>query len=151
MRRKEREGTTVKRDPSAHYTTQGLTLTADSGTTNTGVIILSSGTYTIKLAKQGFADNEKPNLRLETAQSASLDFVMQVTGAKETVVVTSDDQTQLLVTESSGLESTIENKLVVDLPSGERSATAKDDCNASRSVCGLSGIVISYSLRARLL
>jgi hypothetical protein len=101
-------------------------LSKTSATNNDGryvITFLQPGTYTIKVEKSGFATGSTPNLKLETAQSASLNLTLQVKADDATVVIT-DDQTQLLVTESSGLETTIENKLVEDLPSGERSVLA---------------------------
>jgi Carboxypeptidase regulatory-like domain/TonB dependent receptor len=109
---------------SATSNETGLTKTTNTNSDGRYVItFLQPGTYAIKVSKQGFAETDKPNIKLETAQSVSLDLKLSVSADKATVEVT-DDQTQLLVTESSGLESTIENKLVEDLPSGERSALA---------------------------
>ncbi len=85
---------------------------------------LQPGAYTIKIDKQGFAATTTPNIRLETGQSASLNLTLQVTAGQVSVDVDGGDQTQLLNTESSALDTTIENKLVQDLPSGERSALA---------------------------
>ncbi len=87
------------------------------------ITFLQPATYTIKVEKQGFGDSIQPNLKLETGQSASFNVLLQVSGTKAEVDVR-DDQTQLLNTESSALETTIENKLVEDLPTGERSALA---------------------------
>jgi hypothetical protein len=87
------------------------------------ITFLQPATYTIKVEKQNFATFKQANLKLETGQSASFNITLQVSGGTSTVNV-SDDQTQLLQTETSALENTIENKLVEDLPSGERSALA---------------------------
>ncbi len=88
------------------------------------ITFLQPGTYNIKVEKQGFAETTTPNIKLETGQSASLNLTLQVTAGQVAVDISSDDQTQLLNTESSSLDTTIENKLVEDLPTGERSALA---------------------------
>lgn len=84
---------------------------------------LQPGTYTLKIEKQGFTDQTIPNIKLEIAQSASLNATMQVTGTTAEVTI-EGDTVPLLQTESSALDTTIENKLVEDLPSAERSVLA---------------------------
>jgi len=87
------------------------------------VTSLQSGIYSIKIEKSGFGVSLQPNVKLDTGQTVSWNVTLKPAGVEVSVDVT-NDQTQVLVTESSGLETTIENKLVTDLPSGERSALA---------------------------
>ena len=87
------------------------------------VTSLQSGTYSVKVEKAGFGTSIQPNIKLDTGQTVSWNVTLKPAGVEASVDV-ADDQTQVLVTESSGLETTIENKLVTDLPSGERSALA---------------------------
>lgn len=86
------------------------------------VPFLQPGTYTIAATLDGFAPSTKPGVRLEVAQTAALAFTLGVAGTAETIEVRGS--APLLVTESSGLETTIESKLVEDLPSAERSTLA---------------------------
>jgi hypothetical protein len=83
------------------------------------ITFLQPGTYTIKVEKQGFAENSVQNVKLEIAQSASLDLTLQVSGGVVNVDVDSNS-TPLLQTETSNLETTIESKLVEDLPTADR-------------------------------
>lgn len=87
------------------------------------VTFLQPGGYNIKIEKQGFAEQTVTNLKLEIGQNATLDVTLQVSGTKAEVVI-EGDTVPLLQTESSALDTTIENKLVEDLPSGERSVLA---------------------------
>ncbi len=97
-------------------------LTKSSTATDEGryvITFLQPGTYNIKVDKQGFAENTVQNIKLEIAQSATLDLTLQVTGGVVNVDVDSNS-TPLLQTESSNLETTIESKLVEDLPTADR-------------------------------
>jgi hypothetical protein len=87
------------------------------------VTFLQPDTYNIKVEKQGFAEENVANVKLEIGASASLNITLRVSGAAAEVTI-EGDTVPLLQTESSALETTIENKLVEDLPSGERSVLA---------------------------
>jgi outer membrane receptor protein involved in Fe transport len=112
----------------------GATVTAtsaDTGLEKTAVTegegryvvpFLHPGTYTLTAALAGFAPATRAGVRLEVAQTVSLDFTLAVAGTAETVEVRGS--APLLVTQTSGLETTIETRLVEDLPSAERSALA---------------------------
>lgn len=87
------------------------------------VPFLQPGAYSIAVDATGFGRTTRSDIRLEVAQTATLDFTLTV-GTAETVVEVADTTTPLLITESSGLETTIENKLIEDLPSAQRSTLA---------------------------
>lgn len=98
----------------------GLTKTAT--TDNEGrytIPFLQPGVYTITAEGAGFAKATRSNVKLEVAQTATLDFPLTVGGTQEIVEV-EGATTPLLQTETSQLETTIESKLVEDLPSVER-------------------------------
>jgi Carboxypeptidase regulatory-like domain/TonB-dependent Receptor Plug Domain len=82
------------------------------------VTFLQPGTYRITVAKTGFAESVRDNIRLEIAQTATLDIGLGVTAEQATVNVEGD--VPLLQTETSNLETTIEQKLVEDLPTADR-------------------------------
>ncbi|MCY7348955.1 MAG: carboxypeptidase-like regulatory domain-containing protein [Pyrinomonadaceae bacterium] len=86
------------------------------------ITFLPPATYTITVESGGFAKATRENIKLETGQTATLDVDLAITA--ETNVEVESNETPLLQTETSGLETVIENKLVEDLPSGERSALA---------------------------
>lgn len=112
----------------------GATITVSSG--ETGLVkttvtdrdgrytvpFLNPGTYVVTAALAGFASATRTGVRLEVAQTAALDLTLGVAGTAESVDVRAS--VPLLVTENSGLETTIESRLVEDLPSAERSALA---------------------------
>lgn len=83
------------------------------------VTFLQPGTYNIAVTKSGFTPTTRENIKLEVAQTASVDVTLGVTADQVTVEVDSRE-TPLLQTETSNLETTIEQKLVEDLPSVER-------------------------------
>ncbi len=91
--------------------------TTDNG--NYTVTFLQPGTYNITVNKSGFAPTIRENIKLEVAQTASIDIDLGVTAGSVTVDV-SGDETPILQTETSNLETTIEQKLIEDLPSAER-------------------------------
>jgi hypothetical protein len=83
------------------------------------VAFLQPGNYNIRIEKTGFAPVTRENIQLEVAQTAGIDFTLSVTGGEVQVNVGSDE-TPILQTETSNLETTIERRLIEDLPSGER-------------------------------
>ena len=87
------------------------------------ITFLQPGTYTITVEQPGFAKATRENIKLETGQRAGLDIDLSLTVGDVNVDV-EGGETPLLQTESSALDTTIENKLIEDLPSGERSALA---------------------------
>ncbi|MDQ3130562.1 MAG: carboxypeptidase-like regulatory domain-containing protein, partial [Acidobacteriota bacterium] len=110
---------------------QGATVTAlsnETGQTKTAVTgdggvytitFLPPGTYNITVEKTGFANVVRENIRLEIAQTASIDVALGVTAGEVSVDVGSDE-TPILQTETSNLETTIEAKLIEDLPTADR-------------------------------
>lgn len=87
------------------------------------ITFLQPGGYNITVEKTGFANATRENIKLETGQTAGLNVELAVTAGEVSVDV-ENNEVPLLQTESSALDTTIENKLVEDLPSGERSALA---------------------------
>lgn len=98
----------------------GISKTATTGDDgNYTITFLPPGTYNIKVDKTGFAPLTRENIRLEVAQTASIDIVLGISTEKVTVNVDSNE-TPILQTETSNLETTVEQKLIEDLPSSER-------------------------------
>ncbi|HZH33776.1 MAG TPA: TonB-dependent receptor, partial [Pyrinomonadaceae bacterium] len=83
------------------------------------ITFLPPGTYNVSVESAGFTRATRENIRLEVAQTASIDFALSVTGGEVKVDIGSDE-TPILQTETSNLETTIEQKLVEDLPSVDR-------------------------------
>ncbi len=86
------------------------------------VPFLQPGEYKVTVEANGFSKAVRSGINLEIGQTATLNFSLKVGNATETIEVTSD--APLLNTESSALETTIENKLIEDLPSAQRSTLA---------------------------
>lgn len=91
--------------------------TNDDG--NYTIPFLQPGTYNVTVEKSGFANQRRENIRLEIAQTASVDIDLGVTGSTVSVDVDSSE-TPILQTETSNLETTIEAKLIEDLPTADR-------------------------------
>ena len=83
---------------------------------------LAPGGYGFAVEAAGFSRAVRSGITLEVAQTATLDFKLTVGAATDTVEITSD--AALLATETSALETTIDNKLIEDLPSAQRSTLA---------------------------
>ena len=83
------------------------------------VAFLQPGTYNITVEKTGFSNVTRENVKLEVAQTAGIDIALGVTGGAVSVDIGSDE-TPILQTETSNLETTIEQRLVEELPSVER-------------------------------
>jgi hypothetical protein len=90
--------------------------TGQSKTSTTGadgnytIPFLPPGTYNVTDRKNGFANSTRENIRLEIAQTASIDVTLGVTAEAVDVTVDSNE-TPILQTETSNLETTIEAKL----------------------------------------
>ncbi len=98
----------------------GLAKTAttnDEG--NFTITFLPPGSYNIAVNKTGFSQVTRENIRLEVAQTASIDVALGISAEQVTVEVDSNE-TPILQTETSNLETTVEQKLIEDLPSSER-------------------------------
>jgi hypothetical protein len=83
------------------------------------ISFLPPGTYTLSVTAKGFGRLTRSGLQLEVAQVAEVDLALPIDVAQQTVEV-HEDAAQL-VTETSAMEMTVENKLITELPSGERS------------------------------
>ncbi len=98
----------------------GLAKTATTGDSgNYTITFLQPGTYNISVNKTGFGETRRENIRLEVAQTASIDIALGVTAESATVQI-EGSETPILQTETSNLETTVEQKLIEDLPSAER-------------------------------
>ena len=98
----------------------GLAKNATTGEEgNYTITFLQPGSYNISVNKTGFSQITRENIRLEVAQTASIDLALGVSGQEATVEVDSNE-TPILQTETSNLETTVEQKLIEDLPSSER-------------------------------
>ena len=106
---------------SSSNTGQNKVVTSD-GEGRFTVPFLQPGEYRITVEANGFSKTVRSGITLEVGQTATLNFSLKVGNATETIEVTSD--VPLLNTESSALETTIENKLIEDLPSAQRSTLA---------------------------
>ncbi len=106
---------------TAAATGQIKTATTD-GEGRYSVAFLQPGEYSFAIEALGFAKTTRNRVTLEVAQVATLDFKLTVGAASDVVEITGD--APLLQTDQSALESTIENKLIEDLPSAQRSTLA---------------------------
>ena len=97
--------------------------TVSNGEGRYTVAFLNPGKYDVSVDKSGFAKAERKGITLEIAQTAALNIDLVVVGATVDVDIDADD-VPLLKTQDGGLDITIENKLIEDLPSGERSTLA---------------------------
>ncbi|MGH9841909.1 MAG: TonB-dependent receptor domain-containing protein [Blastocatellia bacterium] len=102
-------------------TGQAKTVTTD-GEGRYTVAFLQPGEYGITVEATGFAKSARNRVTLEVAQVATLDFKLTIGAATDVVEITGD--APLLQTDQPALESTIENKLIEDLPSAQRSTLA---------------------------
>lgn len=109
-------GATVTATSSDTGLTKSVT-TSDSGRYT--IPFLQPGNYNISVEASGFTKVVRENIRLEVAQTATLDIGLGVAG-NEVQVEISGEETPLLQTETSNLETTVEQKLIEDLPSVER-------------------------------
>jgi hypothetical protein len=104
----------------------GVTVTAKSAETGSSTSTVSAqdgyyslpalppGTYSVAVAKSGFAPLREENLKLEVQQAARLDFKLKVGAVAETIDVSA--QAQVLDSESSTLGQVIESRQVTELP-----------------------------------
>ena len=106
---------------TAVSTGQAKTATTDAEGRYT-VPFLPPGSYRVSVEANGFAKAVRSDVSLEVAQTATMDFSLKVGASSETIEVTSD--APQLATETSALETTIENRLIEDLPSAQRSTLA---------------------------
>ena len=75
---------------------------------------LQPGTYKVHVEAKGFKSVERPNVGIEVASDARVDFAMQTGQVTETVTIT--DEIPLLNTTSSTLGGTLSNQEINDLP-----------------------------------
>jgi hypothetical protein len=86
------------------------------------VPFLQPGTYNILATAAGFGKFVRNEILLEVAQVAEIDLMLPLGTTNETIEVR--DDAPALITEASNVEMTVENKLITELPSGERSTLA---------------------------
>src|SRR5687767_10046214 len=98
----------------------GLVKTATTNENGTYTItFLAPGVYKITVSQTGFTPVTRDNIKLEVAQTAELDISLGVASAQADVTI-EGGETPMLQTETSQLETTVEQKLIEDLPSSER-------------------------------
>jgi hypothetical protein len=86
-------------------------------TNQVGLYTLSNipnGRYQIRIAAKGFKAHERSGLTLGVAQTLRLDIALETGAIQESVTVTAD--ASLLKTESAQVATTIQSKVVTDLP-----------------------------------
>ena len=82
------------------------------------VIDLIPGTYTVKVEDAGFQTSQHSGIGVEVAHASTVDVVLQVGNTTQTVEV--NESAITLDTTQPDLNTTIENKVVQELPSSIR-------------------------------
>ena len=103
---------------TAAETNQSRNATTDNSGHYT-LTFLPPGIYTLKATAQGFGTVSDKQIQLDVDQTAQLDLSLPLDVNREVIQVNAD--TPMLTTETSNLETVVENKLIENLPSGERS------------------------------
>ena len=80
---------------------------------------LPPGSYNLTAAAKGFGKASDRQIQLDVAQTAELDLALPLDVNREVVEVSAD--APMLTVDSSNIETVVENKLIENLPSGERS------------------------------
>ncbi len=81
---------------------------------------LDPGTYDLTVQKEGFRGIQRAGLKLDVAQVARLDFILEVGAVNEQVTVSA--QAVMLETGSASLAHTVENQRIVNLPTNGRNS-----------------------------
>jgi hypothetical protein len=110
--------------PGATVTvTSNETAQKRSATTNNDgrytITFLPPGSYNLTATAKGFGKASDTRIKLDVAQAAELDLSLPLDVNREVVEVNAD--APLLTVDSSNMETVVENKLIENLPSGERS------------------------------
>lgn len=82
--------------------------------------LLDPATYEVVVRKDGFRALSQKGVKLDVAQAARLDFVLEVGSVSEQITVTSE--APILDSSSPALGHLIENKRIVELPLSGRNA-----------------------------
>lgn len=100
---------------------RGIGVGKAAATDTTGVYnipLLIPGVYDVKAEAQGLQTQIRSGVQLETNQTATLDFALAVAAAAAEVTVTAD--APLLQSETSGVGTTLETKLIERFPLPQR-------------------------------
>ena len=96
---------------------QGTGVRLELNTTQTGAFsapYLSAGLYDVSVEMQGFRKSLQKGVRVQVAQTASVDIVLQLGTASESISVTSE--AALLTTDSAAVSTTINREQLNQLP-----------------------------------
>lgn len=86
--------------------------TGPSGTYRVPFLIF--GTYSVSAELQGFKTSRAENVQVSTSEEARVDLTLSVGDVKETVTITAREA--LLKTEEASISTTVDEKMVTDLP-----------------------------------
>ena len=89
-----------------------IVTTGPSGTYRVPFLIF--GTYTVTAELPGFKTSRAENVQVSTSEEARVDLTLSVGDVKETVTVTASEA--LLKTEEASISTTVDQKMVTDLP-----------------------------------
>ena len=89
-----------------------IVTTGPSGTYRVPFLIF--GTYTVTAELRGFKTSRAENVQVSTSEEARVDLTLSVGDVKETVTVTASEA--LLKTEEASISTTVDQKMVTDLP-----------------------------------
>src|SRR5512146_2152693 len=79
---------------------------------------LLPGSYTATASAPGFQVTTQPNIKLDPAQQARLDFVLMPAKLHEEITVRANESS--LLTESAAVATTVDSQLIRDLPMNNR-------------------------------
>jgi hypothetical protein len=79
---------------------------------------LNAGTYTVTISAPGMSKSEITNVVLSGSDSVSVDAILKISSAEETVVVSM--QSAAIDTEDQTISQTIDNQAVIELPRDSR-------------------------------